>query len=340
VFVAAFAKIAAKGPKMNFFNRLADLERERATFAVATVIARNPALSSHPGDRAVIHADGRMEGFVGGSLARDVVRREALRTIRSGKPALLQIRPEGTRDDVSDPSDPNGSVDVYIEPHLPPRIFVIVGHTPIAESLAQIAAASAVFEVVRVVADDESGDALDIPSVRVVAIDALRPFLNGIAPVDRGRMIAIVASQSRYDERALEAILRSRVAFVGLVASRIRARAILDALAREGFSTETLATIRHLEGDDAGTRDAPEIAVSVLSETFREAAATMDAVSRASVQTSARYVTDPVCQTDVSVATASTLAEYHGTTYYFCSAGCRSAFVANPSAFLTAVEVW
>ncbi len=42
---------------------------------------------------------------------------------------------------------------------------------------------------------------------------------------------------------------------------------------------------------------------------------------------------DPVCGMSVDPATALS-AEVGGTTYYFCAAGCRKAFLADPSAFL------
>src|ERR1700681_2620131 len=111
---------------MSFFARLAELERERTSFAVATVVARRAPVSSHLGDRALIFADGRMEGFVGGSCSRDIVRREAVRAVRSGLPRLVQIRPDGV-DSESGSHDEDcvvvamgcaseGAVDVSLEP--------------------------------------------------------------------------------------------------------------------------------------------------------------------------------------------------------------------------------
>ena len=48
------------------------------TFAIATVVSRRGPVSSHMGDRAIVFGDGVMEGFVGGSCSREVVRRQAL----------------------------------------------------------------------------------------------------------------------------------------------------------------------------------------------------------------------------------------------------------------------
>lgn len=44
--------------------------------------------------------------------------------------------------------------------------------------------------------------------------------------------------------------------------------------------------------------------------------------------------TDPVCGMSVDPATASFTAQHGGQTYYFCSAGCRSKFVADPARYL------
>ncbi len=44
--------------------------------------------------------------------------------------------------------------------------------------------------------------------------------------------------------------------------------------------------------------------------------------------------TDPVCGMSVDPATAEHKADYQGETYYFCAAGCRTKFVANPGRYL------
>ena len=53
---------------------------------------------------------------------------------------------------------------------------------------------------------------------------------------------------------------------------------------------------------------------------------------------SATGVIDPVCGMTVDPATAKHKAEHQGQTYYFCSAGCRTKFVATPAKYLEKVE--
>ncbi len=42
---------------------------------------------------------------------------------------------------------------------------------------------------------------------------------------------------------------------------------------------------------------------------------------------------DPVCGMQVDPKNAAGQNEYNGTTYYFCSAGCKKKFDANPSQY-------
>jgi len=46
-------------------------------------------------------------------------------------------------------------------------------------------------------------------------------------------------------------------------------------------------------------------------------------------------VKDPVCGMTVDPHTAKHRHEYRGHTYYFCSAGCREKFIANPEKYLS-----
>jgi YHS domain-containing protein len=43
---------------------------------------------------------------------------------------------------------------------------------------------------------------------------------------------------------------------------------------------------------------------------------------------------DPVCGMTVDKGATNLTADHNGQTYYFCSPGCRTAFVANPAAYV------
>jgi xanthine dehydrogenase accessory factor len=317
---------------MEFFARLAELERERVPFALATVIARRSPVSSHVGDRALVLANGTMDGFVGGACSRDIVRREALRAIRSGRPRLLQIRPPDDPGEVANAEAivvpmgcaSGGSVDVYIEPHVPLRRLIVVGDTGVADALARVAA-QVPYDVVRVVAAGEL-DALDaVAGVHPIALGALADFLDAERRTGRGGLVAVVASQGHYDEETLEALLAAEPAFIGLVASRRRAADIAAALERHGVAAERIAAVRAPAGLDLGARSPGEVAISILAEVVGATAA--EGASAEPIETTVRVGIDPVCGMEVELETARYRREHDGRTYVFCCAGCRDAFV-------------
>ena len=88
-----------------FFEQVSQFKRDGASFVVATVVSRRAPVSSHLGDRALIHNDGRMEGFVGGSCSREIVRKQSLEVLRLGKPRLVLIRPDATLETLQHAAD-------------------------------------------------------------------------------------------------------------------------------------------------------------------------------------------------------------------------------------------
>src|SRR5512134_3750387 len=88
---------------MDLFEQIATLRREGQSFVVATVVARRAPVSAHLGDRAIVFADGRIDGFVGGACSREIVRKQALDALRLRRPRLVSITPDPGRASSSDP---------------------------------------------------------------------------------------------------------------------------------------------------------------------------------------------------------------------------------------------
>lgn len=321
-----------------FFERVAELERARTPFALATVVTRQAPVSARLGDRAIVFSDGRMQGFVGGSCSRDIVRRQAVEAMQRGSARLVRIRPQAQPN--ADPDDgretivipmscaSEGAVDVYIEPRLPARTLLIVGLTPVADELARLGAAIDAYRVVRVVHQRELHDLENEEAARALSLDALRHFIAEMEAGDRARLLAVIASQGHYDEAALEALLECDTpAYVGLLASRKRAADVFAVLEGQGVARERLARVRNPAGLDIGARRPSEVAVSILAEIV---AVTSGSDAWCATPESAELALDPVCGMDVEPAQALYHREYSGRTYYFCSARCRAAFATEP----------
>ena len=71
----------------------AELRAARVPFVHAKVVLAERPTSAHPGDEAIVLADGTIEGFVGGDCAEATVRAQALAVLDSGESVLLRISP-------------------------------------------------------------------------------------------------------------------------------------------------------------------------------------------------------------------------------------------------------
>ncbi len=156
--------------------------------------------------------------------------------------------------------------DMHLELHAPPAELVIVGAGHIARPLAR-AGHLLGFRVV--VADDRVGYATRerFPeATRVVQVDFRDPF--EAIPLARHSHVVLVTRGHRYDYECLRRILRAdlRPAYVGMIGSRRRVRATLEALRREGIPRERLAGLHAPIGLDIGAETPEEIAVSVAAE--------------------------------------------------------------------------
>src|SRR5262245_42346412 len=127
----------------DFLKKAAELAAAGERFATATVVRCQAPTSGKPGDKAIVHADGRLWGWIGGGCAQPVVIKEALKCLADGRPRLVRITPSagGAEEGVVDYAmtcHSGGALDIYIEPVLPRPHIVILGRSPIAQTLARL----------------------------------------------------------------------------------------------------------------------------------------------------------------------------------------------------------
>jgi xanthine dehydrogenase accessory factor len=300
-------------------DRTARLRERGETYVVATVVRVDPPTSARPGDKALIAADGTLWGWIGGSCSESLVRREALHALGDGQPRLVKIAPEmapehqpGVVAHVSTcPSA--GALDVFIDPHLPRPLLLVVGDTPAAHTLIRLGATIG-YETCAV---HPGATAPDFPEATQI-IGSL-----DLAPANPGpTTFAVVATMGHYDEDAIEALLPYKVAYIGLVASRRRAATVLEVLADRG-AADLERVRRAADSSVGGTQE--EIALAVLAEIVAERHAHQPSYTIALPATAL----DPICGMTVEIKGAMHTLTMADQTEYFCSAGCLDAFKAR-----------
>ncbi len=303
--------------------RARELTAEGAAFVTATVVRVEHPTSAEPGNVALVHEDGSIEGFVGGVCAQNSVRLYSLKAIERGEPLLLRILPDGpgtpevksaanvdpghevAHDEgsvtVQNPCLSGGAIEVFLEPFLPPPRMIVAGDTPIAAALLRL------------------GPELGMRSVDSRGADSGRP-------VPSAEDLALVVAAHGRDERAiLRAALEAGVPYVGLVASRRRGGAVLDALREDGVSEELIERIDSPAGLDIGARTPSEIALSILASVI-EVRRHGSTAPRSWAAAPPGTAVDPICGMSVLIEPDALSSQRDGQTYYFCGDRCQQAF--------------
>jgi xanthine dehydrogenase accessory factor len=294
-----------------FEVRAEGLREGRTPFVVATVVRIEHPTSARPGDRAIVLPDGTIEGFVGGVCAESTVRLQSLRLLETGESTLLRIAAEPVTGEaqpaegvtaVANPCLSGGTLEIFLEPVLPPVLVHVFGESPVARALSSLGTAVG-FEVRR------TGD----PA----------------AAIDAGTSAVVVASHGRQETEVLTAALRAGVAYVGLIASPRRGSAVVATLPVDEAAR---AAVRTPAGLDIGARTAAEIALSVLAELI----ARRPRPPRAPAPAGETTAVDPVCGMTVAVGPATPQIEYAQSVWHFCGPGCRQAFADDPARYVQA----
>ncbi len=250
-------------PEMSDWLEAAEtLRQSRTPFVLATVIAREAPQSARVGAHALITADGRIEGWIGGGCIRPTIVREALAALGAGRPRLVRMSPGAPPDERPDvrvyplTCQGEGAVDVYLEPVLPAPVLVILGTSPVARALAALAPTVGLDPALHDPAVLPAGDA---------GVGQLAARVKGAGAGPALRYV-VVATMGEADEEALEAAVRAEAAYIGLVASRKKAEALFAYLRSRGLSAETMRDVKAPAGLDLGAATPGEIALSVLAE--------------------------------------------------------------------------
>jgi xanthine dehydrogenase accessory factor len=291
--------------------RAKELAERREPFVRATVVRAQHPTSAHAGDTAVVRENGEIDGFVGGNCVEASVREYSLRALATGEPILLRVVPgepshvhEEGAIEVANPCLSGGAVEIFLDPQIPPVRVVVVGATPVAQALAVLGA----------------------------GLGMMVELTDGASAAPRADDAAlIVASHGKDEEPALEAALHAGVPYIALVASETRGTAVLASLS---VDKEQRSRVHSPAGLQLGARTPSEVALSILAQLVAERA-TKGPAATAPARAHATAI-DPVCGMSVAAVEATLHVERDGVTTYFCSGGCRTAFLADPGRYATA----
>jgi xanthine dehydrogenase accessory factor len=285
------------------------LNRRGERYAMVTVVRITPPTSAYVGAQAIVMADGSLTGSVGGGCARDVVVNAALAAIESGVARLVLISNaasgavSGGVERHPMPCASDGEIELFIQPHTPAPLLLVLGSTPAAMQ-ARSFAEQCGFRL---------ADRADGPDAEQIAI-------------------ALVATQGEDDETALHAALASPARHVLLIASRRKAQGLREAMRVRGVSERRLSAIQAPAGPDIGAHSPAHIALAAVAGAV--ASWQKPAVAAPAPAPLPPGYVNPVCGIEVDRAQARHVVTYGGQQFYFCCDGCVLQFEQDPAKFL------
>jgi xanthine dehydrogenase accessory factor len=248
---------------MDIYEQIVQLRRDGRRGAVATIVNVRGSIPSFKTAKMLVRDDGSIVGTIGGGCVEADVWQAAREVMESEKPRTL------TFDLNQDPKYDTGLVcggtlEVFIEPILPPALLYVFGAGHVAANLCQVAA-SAGFDLI--VTDDRTSYATKerFPSAREVHALDFDEATKQLDP-NEASYIVIVTRGHRDDMRLLRWAVRTRARYIGMIGSKRKVIGIFKTLQEEGVPAHLFDRVHAPIGLDIGAVTPEEIAVAITAE--------------------------------------------------------------------------
>mgnify|MGYP001160517772 CR=1 FL=1 len=321
-----------------FLKDTEQLKKKKEPFAIAMVVRREAPSSGKVGDKAVINKYGEIIGWVGGGCVKGILVKEAEDAMRTGKARLVKIGKSLTPSNLEGVVEykmtcqSEGTVEVFVEPVLPPAHLMVIGSSAIARALVKIGGIAG-FRI--------TGVAQDATMNTFEKVDELITHINLSMVKTTAASFIVVATQGEGDEQALTEALKKNHAYLGFVASRKKMASIKEYLQRSGFDKQKIDSITSPAGIDIHAKKPEEVAISILAQiiqiqnslsvpsSFQKFESTKEDGGK-----SPEYYINPVCGIPIDMNNPKHIVEYKGEKVYFCCDGCKVKFDAEPDKYV------
>lgn len=248
---------------MDIYEEIVKLRQEGRRGAVATIVNVRGSIPSFKTAKMLVRDDGSIYGTIGGGCVEADVWQAAREVLEEEKPRTLSFNLN---------QDPRydtglvcgGTLDIFIEPILPPALLYIFGAGHVAASLYETANTVG-FDVI-VVDDREAYANRDrFPKAKEVLAGDFEETMTRLNPSEAS-YIVIVTRGHRDDMRCLRWAVQTRARYIGMIGSKRKTIAIFKELVAEGIPANLFERVHSPVGLDLGAVTPEEIAVAITAE--------------------------------------------------------------------------
>ncbi len=256
-----------------FAKLMATLVERGDSFAVATVVKTEGSSLGKPGFKVVISKAGEvLYGSLGGVCPESAIVDKARETMKTGTPKTVKVfltDTEGelkgmmekrSEDEIYVETNCGGMMEIYVEPYLSQQRLVLIGQggkDDVEDALVMLGKMLD-FEVVVI---DHSPNLTEAPDRLISDVD----YDLGSFKISETDSVIVLTKGPR-DVEILKTLSKSNPRYVGLLASRQRAKDDIVALKKEGIAEPFLELVKAPAGADLGSVTPSEIAFSIMAE--------------------------------------------------------------------------
>jgi xanthine dehydrogenase accessory factor len=248
---------------MDIYEEIVKLRQDGRRGAVATIVNVRGSIPSFETAKMLVRDDGSIAGTIGGGCVEAEVWQAAREVMESEKPRSLTFNLN------QDPKYDTGLVcggtlDIFIEPVLPPALLYIFGAGHVSVNLYKVARGAG-FEVT-VVDDRETYASRErFPEAKEVIAQDFEQAMAGLSP-NQSSYIVIVTRGHRDDMRVLRWAVQTEARYIGMIGSKRKTITIFRELTKEGIPAELFERVHAPVGLDIGAITPEEIAVAITAE--------------------------------------------------------------------------
>jgi xanthine dehydrogenase accessory factor len=248
---------------MDLYEEIVRLRKDGRRGAVATIVNVRGSIPSFKTAKMLVRDDGSIVGTIGGGCVEAEVWQAAREVMESERPRTL------TFDLNQDPKYDTGLVcggtlEIFVEPVLPPADLYIFGAGHVAASLYKVARIAG-FDITVVDDREAYANRERFPEAQQVIAEDFEKAAALLAPSESS-YIVIVTRGHRDDMRMLRWAVQTPARYVGMIGSKRKTITIFKELQAEGLPAHLFDRVHAPVGLDIGAITPEEIAVSITAE--------------------------------------------------------------------------
>ncbi len=249
---------------MDIYEQIVELRRQGRRGAVATITNVRGSIPSFQTAKMLVRDDGSIVGTIGGGCVEAEVWQAAREVMEEEKPRSLTFNlnnnPKYDTGLVC-----GGTLEIFIEPVLPPALLYIFGAGHVAYNLYKVATIAG-FDVV-VVDDRESyANRERFPDAREVIADDFEAVTARLESARSRRTSSSSPADIATTCACCAGRVNARARYLGMIGSRRKTISIYKELEKEGIPAEKFANVHAPVGLEIGAVTPEEIAVAIVAE--------------------------------------------------------------------------